>query len=238
MSDPTRLLSEGASEFEQELLGSWHDEQPSDRARRRALALAGAGAAVTVTASTTATAAVAPKATLAVVTAKWLGMGVLAGLATSAVALEVAPGAPVTTRETTSERAPTPPVRAPGPVAAPMPLKLAEPAPSAASPGTPRPVPAPTLHGTLGPETAALDQARGALKAGDPAKTLGLVARYQREFPGGVLAQEAAVLRIDALAQQGNRRAAAAEARRFLNAHPHSPHAERLQILAGASTNP
>lgn len=268
MTDPQRLIDEGASDFERELLSAWQDEQPSGRARRRALALAGAGAATTLTAAATAQAAAttaqaaasaAPKASLAIALVKWLGVGFVAGLATSGVALHYAaplpPARPAMVSHAVAPMAPPHRAAVKRGRAAPRPAVVE---PTAAAPAAAPPrrhevhrataptevtaaaaAPAPSSpHGSLGPETAALDRARSALQSGHPTQALALVADYQRRFPAGMLAQEAAVLRIDALDKQGNRAEAIREARRFLAEHPDSPHAERLQRLMGGAHNP
>ncbi len=255
MSDPRRLVDEGASAFERELLSAWQHEQPPDRARHRALALAGAGAATTLTAATTAQAAAtaAPKASLALALTKWLGVGFVAGLATSGVALHYAdplPAAPRTVQYAAAPAAPmhAAPARRAQPTLPAPPVEQAAPTPAAAFPPRHEAHASPQLddtgaapdapHGSLGPETAALDRARAALESGQPAQALALVADYQRRFPDGMLSQEAAVLRIDALEKQGNRAQAVRQARRFLVAHPDSPHAERLERLTVGTTNP
>jgi hypothetical protein len=88
----------------------------------------------------------------------------------------------------------------------------------------------------LGDEIASLDRAREALAHGDASRALALVDEYAKEFPGGVLGQEATVVRIEALLARGDRKAADGLARRLLAAHPASPHAARVRaLLAGAS---
>jgi outer membrane protein assembly factor BamD (BamD/ComL family) len=49
------------------------------------------------------------------------------------------------------------------------------------------------------------------------------------------LAQEAAVVRIEALSKSGQNQAAAEEAARFLRTHPASPYAKRVQRLVSPS---
>jgi len=80
-------------------------------------------------------------------------------------------------------------------------------------------------------EVAALDRARAALAAGDPARTIDLLDGYERALPKGALRQEAMYLRIQALSKSGQRGAARDLAARFLAAHPDSPHASQLQHL-------
>ncbi|WP_437944697.1 hypothetical protein WME98_27545 [Sorangium sp. So ce296] len=107
----------------------------------------------------------------------------------------------------------------------------AAPAPAAPAANSPR---APEKRApTLASELALLDTARRALRRGDPAAALALLDRHAREFAGAQLADEAAVIRVEALASQGDRAGAHAAARRFLEAHPGSPHAKRIESAAG-----
>jgi hypothetical protein len=53
-----------------------------------------------------------------------------------------------------------------------------------------------------------------------------------------MLAEEATVLRVDALVAQGNAPAAAALALRFLAASPASPHGPHLRAVIEAARNP
>jgi hypothetical protein len=146
-----------------------------------------------------------------------------------------APPSAVPAEQRTIEPAPAP-APAPAPCSQPpSPEQPARTAPSAATvaPARVASAPAPADAGpSLAAEIAALDRARRALDAGDPVRCLALLGEYRREFPRGVLSLEAWVLRIDALARSGNSSSAAAEARRFLGAHPNSPHAARLRALA------
>jgi len=90
----------------------------------------------------------------------------------------------------------------------------------------------------LGQQVAALDRARDALTSGNAAGALRQVDEYDRQFPRGALAQEAAALRIEALFQQGNRDAALSLAERFLASNPRSPHAARIRLLVERAHNP
>ncbi|MEJ7733480.1 MAG: outer membrane protein assembly factor BamD [Polyangiaceae bacterium] len=85
---------------------------------------------------------------------------------------------------------------------------------------------------TLAGETALIDAARKALNGGDASRALALLDQHGQEFAGGVLAQEAEILRIRALYARGDRATAATRARRFLARNPGSPHAERLRGIA------
>lgn len=91
---------------------------------------------------------------------------------------------------------------------------------------------------SLAEELAALRVAREALAAGDGPRALGALDAYATRFPHGHLALEAEVVRIEVLSRAGDG-SAGARARRFLEAHPQSPYAERLRGLAvGGRSNP
>lgn len=84
MKDPRRLIDDGASPFERDLLSSWKTEQPSARARLAVLGLAATTAGVGVAAGAQAATA---KAALAVGTwtmGKSIVVGTLAGVLTVA----------------------------------------------------------------------------------------------------------------------------------------------------------
>ena len=59
------------------------------------------------------------------------------------------------------------------------------------------------------------------------------LAAYRRDFPLQRFAQEASVVRIEALLAQSDRAGAEGVAREFLEAHPGSPHAGRVRRLMG-----
>jgi hypothetical protein len=78
-----------------------------------------------------------------------------------------------------------------------------------------------------------LKQARSLLRSGQPTEALTVLDRYESELGGTDLRDEAALLRIEALAAQGRAADAEALARRFVVEHPDSPLAERAQRLGG-----
>jgi hypothetical protein len=97
----------------------------------------------------------------------------------------------------------------------------------------PKPSSSPGASGeSLAEEVTALKRAREALAAGRPNKALTELNIYDKRFRGGRLALEAEVLRIEALAQSGEGKAAAARAASFLSAHPSSPYANRIRAIA------
>lgn len=132
--------------------------------------------------------------------------------------------------ERAAERPPPVTVVAPAPVAPPVIAKVArarapESPPSAAPPAEPVPARAPsaaivapaTPESRLAAESKALEPAIGALRRErNAARALTLLARYDAEFPHGVLSLEARVLRVDALLALGRR----AEALAALDALP------------------
>ena len=81
----------------------------------------------------------------------------------------------------------------------------------------------------LGEQVAALNRARSALAAGDATAALRALDDHDARFPDGVLAEEAAVMRIDALVAMGRREEASDLARRFIASHPASPYASRVR---------
>jgi hypothetical protein len=120
----------------------------------------------------------------------------------------------------------------------------AEPAPPPSpSPGTPRspalPRSEPEAKGatreepeaTKSPNEMQLIRRAHLLVKSDPDAALRLVAEHAARFPNGVFAQEREVLAIDALLHAGRRAEAKARGRRFIQAHPDSPHIPRLRAL-------
>jgi hypothetical protein len=215
MSDPERMLEGGGTAFERELLGSLAKERPGrvlSRRMRQGLVLSGV--------------LVSAKAGMA----SWV---VLAGFVTAGATAGVvaftrdAPQAalPVLAPKLEAPRAPKaepPPVeRPPAVVTVPDAVKAPNVAPPAAS------------SGDLREEIALLDRARAAVQSGDGRKALSLLALHQRKFPRGEFRQEVTVLRIEALTGTGQAATAAALGKKFLAAHPESPHAERIERLIG-----
>lgn len=118
--------------------------------------------------------------------------------------------------------APSPP-----PPAAPAPVEPARPVAPRRRP-TPRPAPAPTS--TLAAEQALLEKARRALDAEDGPAALAAVADHARRFPRGQLAEERALLEIQALVRSGRLDAAHSRAARFRARFPDSLLLEALNL--------
>lgn len=140
--------------------------------------------------------------------------------------------------------------------AEPEPQPASEPEPEPRPSGAPERVPPPVAPAELSPavkggpapsappagtflaaEVARIDEARRELLDHDAERALAALDRYHREFPGGRLAPEAAVLQVEALAMRGDRAAAREVARDAINADPDSPHSDRMRraLEAGAS---
>lgn len=128
----------------------------------------------------------------------------------------------------------------PEPAAKPVPR--VEPAPSAVGvlpPVAPEPEPQasaakpePERAPSLAVEIATIDRARRALRGQDPRAALSVLDEYQRKVTTRVLETEALLLRIDALVQLGDRRAASALARQVISRQPQGRYADRLRELA------
>jgi hypothetical protein len=236
MSDPRRLLHDVPSGLEAELLRSVAGERPSFEHRARVKQAMG----------------LAPGASLPPVAAS-MGGGKLAllGLVTAgAVAAVLARGtfrhdaAPPPSPALEMVAATSSPIATePAPVTGSQVLPSAGATPSplpratAISPSRPRdskkaaPEVAPTSN--VQDQIALIDEAHAALKGRDPAAAISAVDTYASRFPGGLFDQEALVIRIEALDQNGSHARAAAMARTFLAKHPASPHAKRLERIAG-----
>lgn len=253
MNEPRRWTDDGATDAERRLLSSWRDEQPSARARTRVLGLLSAGAAATGATSTVA--ATGGGAALG----KSILIGALVGAVIVGVSevvprrsgddqprpapIAVAPPPPPTPNANAPVRRPAPAKPEPAPqrpasvprAAVPLPAPPADtPSPPADTPTTtdalPSPAPPPSAPRlNLLAQVASLDRARSALAGGDTTGCLSLLDAHEAAFPGGALAQEAALLRIEALVRLGRRSEAAALARAFADAHPGSPDVAKVR---------
>ncbi|WP_438018270.1 outer membrane protein assembly factor BamD [Sorangium sp. So ce315] len=165
---------------------------------------------------------------------------VAAGGPTAASAPAVAP-APTPAEPVA--RAPIPPEasalprRGPAAVASPPRPKNAAPR-ARSAPVDPAPIdPADALR----EQVAMIDRARDALRAGDAAGCLAALDAHDERFPRSAMAEEATVLRIEALLRLGDRARAADLGERFLASRPTSPHAAGVRALlgmTGATTDP
>jgi outer membrane protein assembly factor BamD (BamD/ComL family) len=83
-------------------------------------------------------------------------------------------------------------------------------------------------------EIRLLDQARAALRAGDPAHAEVLLDRFDREHPRPVLADEATVTRVEALLLRGEAEEANRIGEKLLRERPNSVQAQRVRSLIAA----
>jgi hypothetical protein len=238
MSDPKRLLEENTDEFENELLRSVRADVMTDRNRQRIMAGIGLATAGLTASTAAASTGAAVKAGffkgVSAATVKWIAICSVAALVptgvwvarshrTVSLATVTAAAAPDTAPAPRVAATPSPTIETAAPAVEPAPdpkpAPVAQPAPAA-------------LSNTLADEVAALEVARAALRAHDPSGAIVALDRYKSRFPAGKLAQEATVVRIEALNQRGDRAAAAVLGDRFLAAHPNSPYADRVRAAA------
>jgi len=90
----------------------------------------------------------------------------------------------------------------------------------------------------LSGQIASIDRARDALRSGDAAEAVRRLDAYDHDFPGGILAQEATMLRLEALLRQGKRAEAQRLADRLLASNPTSPYAARVRALLSDPSKP
>ena len=248
MKDLNRLLGEpGTDPLQADLLRLARSEGPSSESRRRILAGLGMGVAAGTMSQTSAAAGTAQGgASSAVGSAalKWGVAGVVAvgasviaflGLRAPAPSASVAPQG--TLSAAVAAASPEPPVSvnstatAPGTGEVAPPITRVEDLPTLADTGSD---PAKSVSApSLAEEVAAIKSAKAALASGNAAQSLREIDAYRMRFPRGRLAQEATVVRIEALLKSGNATAADAAADRFLAANPDSPYSARVRTLTG-----
>ena len=173
-------------------------------------------------------------------TAGWVGANAFSG--TPGVhspkvvesALGVAPAPPPNATPQATPRAPAPEARldAHDAVSAPNPKRQelpASPLPGDVPSETPGPSSRafPDVDGAAPPSTESrrVAEARALLRSGRADDALVALSAIGREFPRGALVQEREALAIEALMLAGNRDAARARAKTFLERYPTSPHA-------------
>jgi hypothetical protein len=84
---------------------------------------------------------------------------------------------------------------------------------------------------------ASLDRIRELVRSGRSTDALATLSAYDARFGGrGLLGQESTVLRIQALAANGDPQAAARLARKFLAENPTSSHADAVRVLLEQSS--
>jgi hypothetical protein len=200
-------------------------------AQQRTLAALGLGTALTTTSTAAGASAVGTSMALKLVgigaAVIATSAGVLAWRGTRTAMPHDVVAAPPTGSAAPGFRAPTE-----KPPASPATAVEAPAAPSADVPPE-RGVRTPGVDSTvasLAQEVAALERAHK-LATHDPDAALRELDRYHARFPGGALAAEETVLRVEALLARGDDRTARVLADAFSTAHPESPYARRVQDL-------
>ena len=214
-----------------------HDEALPDRARGQQ-----------PRASASAWAALLPSLEPAVAAIGWVSAWWIAGVGLAAAALvrvavqpAQAPGPPVVAAH--EDAAPAAVVSPPSITPHPSRPAVAPERPSpaeASAPRGPRTSAAATkAPSTLTEENTLLTAARDALARGDAEAAMRHANEHAQRFPGSVLADVRAVVRIEALCAQGKAPQARAEAKILLNGRPSSTARRRLEkSCAGPSQNP
>lgn len=210
MKDPIRLLDAPASELEQHLLRAGAAEQPPSAAMQRLAEKL----SVSVSAGEPTHAAASKLPLLAA-----NKVVIVATLATLAAVGWIATRSSVHP----STSGPTAPQRSAAPVSSNTPPESPPPV-RGMSPDT-------TDSNSLAQEIARIDAVRRDLAANRAKPAIAALQDYQRDFPSGVLRQEAELLNIEAHRQAGDRRRARTLASRFLANNPDSPHNARVRDL-------
>jgi TolA-binding protein len=235
MSEFKRLLEDPSTdELEADLLRFARSEGPSQGARAKILAAVGAGV---LTASSHGGSALATQGGSLAPAAKGSSLVKWALLATSALVpagiwLAISGGdaaRPLQPNEV------APPAAAPAaPAAAPeapeAPVTKVEDLPVLEHGSTPV---SPAAAPSLADEVKVIQRAKAALSSGNATGALRELDAYRRSFPRGRLAQEATVLRIEALAASGNQSAASRLGEQFLKNNEKSPYARRVKSVLG-----
>jgi hypothetical protein len=246
MREPRRLLDEPGSSLGQDLLRSARRDAPTRSARARTMIALGVGTGILgagVTAAGTSAASTGAGGIL-----KWIGIGVLSGglvvggaeearhITTPHIAAPAMKGSQqAAARATTPARAFAARVAEP-PVAEaaiePVPVVADEPAVDAPKPEAPaRPVVGAHRAPSLSEELAEVGAADDALKRGDVERAQELLEQHDKQFGKAMLGPETMVLRMELLAQRGDKQGAASLASQFLAAYPESAYANKVRSI-------
>jgi hypothetical protein len=260
MSDPKRLSTASESEFERALLRAGRVVAPrgsKERALMVASSALGASAAVAGGAAAGKGTALGIAKAGSIASLKWVAIVGLTGFGVTAsvvVLHEVHDTRPVQIEVSVPTARPAPAKRAranakttasidegwtPAPV---DPFTIASTSTGVVA-APPAPAHAPIVvvdadevaTSTVPAELIMLEQARGALRDGDPARCLSTLERYAERFPRGSMAPEATMLRIEALMNAGDRSAARRFADAYLASDPDSPYTVRVRSLLETS---
>lgn len=249
MTDPERI-SKRSFGLAAELLQAGSDERPDSAGMERTLAALGVSGAVLAsaggaTAAAGVTAASATKVVTATLLAKWIGVGVLGGVALSGAAAAVSPppatsiaSAPRRTSPVTAPVLTEAPGAVPAPREAPIVAPTVEAPPSLLSAPLPAEVPAAPpkdvvveVGAPLAAEVEFIDRARSQLAAGRAEQGLSQLRRYEQEFPEARLLPEVLFLRMETCSSLGRVSEARSAATRLVEGFPKSPHATRARRL-------
>jgi hypothetical protein len=206
MREPKRLLSEGATDFERQLLSAVANERPSTRLRsrmQRGLGLVGPvlwAGNVKAMFSTLTTKSGALAGTLGVVAAGALVVAISSSSGHARLERaqdEPVQHAPAAAAEVVLEQPrPEPPTALP--LQSPEAEAQAQNTPSASDMPAPASERVGAMSSALREEIAVLDGARAALQHGAPKQARAALRLYARRFPEGMLRREAALLRRQA----------------------------------------
>jgi hypothetical protein len=217
-----RLLDETSTDFEHSLLSALRAEKPSPELVARMQQGLGLSAAAT------GTAAAASSVGWVKVALVGLAAAGLAGVAYVGLRASPQPVAAAPVRQPTPAKVETPVTPAPAAVSV-APIEVTR--TQDRTPVKARSVA--SVAPDLREEIRLLDQARAAVRAGEGSQALTLLAKYGKRYPRGQFRQEAQVLRVEALKLSGDQQAAVALGKKFVAAHPESPHVERVERATG-----
>ncbi len=113
-----------------------------------------------------------------------------------------------------------------------------EPVPSGLSEAAPAPSAASQTSASIAEEVAELDRARALIATRHPVGALQVLDGYAARWPRGVLALEAAVLRVEAELARGNRAEAERQARVLIANHPNTGYARKVARWLGLEEKP
>lgn len=183
----------------------------------------------------------------------WASAAWGAGLVAAAVGVGAVAVAPTEVEDSISARVPAVVEAAPDPAPAPAPTPSVE-VPAGPSPvveaSVQAPIPAPVRHSaprdatkrveappasTLAAENALLQQARDAMKEGEPKRALDLVVAHAEAYPTSALADPRAVVRVEALCALGKAPQARAEAKLLLQRRPQMAARKRIERTCAAA---
>jgi len=170
--------------------------------------------------------------------AKWVGVGLFAGLGTAITLAtvvgrkgETAPTTPAVAQAVVSHAMAKPETEPEAPALA-VPASSPSTRPQAASSRrTPNPA---VERGGITEELAILERARSALAAGDTTRAAQLLGEHSR-LKERALIPEAQLLAVELAWARGDRSGAGALASAFVQQHPRSPHARRARSLLAAA---